>query len=289
MTTTEPLISPAVRRRLARLGLSPEQAPAGSGLGGRVTPADLPPSDADGSDPGPTGTADALGAPTRSVPPIGPVLERARRRREDLTATAQLTSVTELDVTTSSGLPTAGGPSPERRAAAARDVLADVVAAIHAAVRADPRLAATSDADLVLLRIPDAIDVGVVTSDPQGRERRLVLRDPGAAGSTRAAVLALLGTPGPPDDDPLLPIAAPVVVRDRTTSGVDFETTLLERPAALSLCLGALARQVRATAGPEVGVRWTAMLSVTYDHRVIDGADAARLLATIRASVARSG
>ena len=285
MTTGEPLLSPVVRRRLARLGMSPTQAGPGTGLGGRITPADVPEGGREGAGTGTVVRTSPGGVRVGPSMAVGALLDRARRRAADLAAMAQLTSATELDVTSAAGRVRTDG-EPRDRTEVDRSVLVEVVTAIHAAIRAHPAAAATAGPDLESLLVPDAIDVGLVTPDPRGGERRLLLPDPGDQGWDRAALLALLDGPGGVEVDPSAPLTAPVVVHDHAASDVILETTLLERPAALAFCLGAVGRRVRALGGTDVGVRWTAMLSVTYDHRVVDGADAARLLATVRAAVA---
>lgn len=285
MTSGEPLLSPVVRRRLARLGLAPAQAGPGSGLGGRITPADVPDDGRGGAGTGAVALTSSGDVPVGPAMTVGALLDRARRRAADLVAMAQLTSATELDVTSAVG-PARSHGAPHDRTVVDRSVLAAVVAAIHAAIRAHPAAAATAGPDLEALLVPDAIDVGLVTPDPRGGERRLLLPDPGEGGWGHDELLALLDAPGGAEVGPSVPLTAPVVVHDRSASDVILETTLLERPAALAFCVGAVGRRVRTVGGTDVGVRWTAMLSVTYDHRVVDGADAARLLATVRAAVA---
>lgn len=252
-----PLLSPAVRDRLGRLGIAPDAAPAGGGLGGRLRIQDLPPDPAEAVGGTQTPAGGVLDAPRRRS--TAQLLERARRRAEDMVASAQLTSAAELDVTpVVSHALAADGPQSIRGA-----VLAAVVAAVAATLDDAPTLAATVDEDLTGLHVPDRVRVRVVDAT------------------------ASLGTGGPLGDDVGgVPTSAHVLVHDRLSSGVLLETPLLERPAALALVVGGLARRVRTASDGAVGPRWTTMLSVTYDHRVIDGADAARLLAAVRARLA---
>lgn len=277
-----PLLSPGVRQRLQRLGVLPDRAPQGSGLGGRLTPSDLP---ADGDD----RWADRTFAPTplridSPAPPLptAAVLDRARRRMRDLEGSAQLTSATELDLSAV----VVEGTSPQAECPArARVVLAAVVAAIHAEIRQHPGLAATSDEQLTALRIPSAIDIGLVLDGSLGAAGRVIVPEPTGRGEPDgigAAVLGSLDDPSQRVADRTLALPVPVVVHDRLCSGVLLETTLLERPAALAFSLGRLEPRPRTTESGIVAPVWTSMLSVSYDHRVIDGADAARLLAAVR-------
>ena len=55
--------------------------------------------------------------------------------------------------------------------------------------------------------------------------------------------------------------------------------------------LGATALQTRAAPAPDGGIAWRRMLllSLSYDHRVINGADAARLLKALETALADPG
>jgi pyruvate dehydrogenase E2 component (dihydrolipoamide acetyltransferase) len=62
--------------------------------------------------------------------------------------------------------------------------------------------------------------------------------------------------------------------------GVDAFSAILNPPQAAILAVGRLAERVVAVAG-QPAVRPTLMLSLTCDHRVVDGARGARFLETL--------
>ncbi len=64
--------------------------------------------------------------------------------------------------------------------------------------------------------------------------------------------------------------------------GIDFFDAVINPPQAAILAVGAIAPRVHADAEGETTVRPTATLTLACDHRVLYGADAARLLARIR-------
>jgi pyruvate dehydrogenase E2 component (dihydrolipoamide acetyltransferase) len=64
--------------------------------------------------------------------------------------------------------------------------------------------------------------------------------------------------------------------------GIDFFDAVINPPQAAILAVGAVAPRVHADAEGETTVRPTATLTLACDHRVLYGADAARLLARIR-------
>lgn len=68
--------------------------------------------------------------------------------------------------------------------------------------------------------------------------------------------------------------------------GVDVFNALLTPPHSTALSAGAVANRVFATDEGALGVRLQCTVGVTVDHRVADGADAARFLARVRELVA---
>ena len=71
--------------------------------------------------------------------------------------------------------------------------------------------------------------------------------------------------------------------------GVLFDTPILRQPQVAVLSVGATVKRAVVLTGNELGdaiaVRSMLFLALTYDHRVVDGADAARFLAAIKQRV----
>jgi len=68
--------------------------------------------------------------------------------------------------------------------------------------------------------------------------------------------------------------------------GALFDTPILNQPQVGILGTGTVVKRPVVVDDPEVGeviaVRSTVYLALTYDHRIVDGADAARFLVTVR-------
>ncbi len=71
--------------------------------------------------------------------------------------------------------------------------------------------------------------------------------------------------------------------------GIDRFTAILNPPQAAILAVGRIARRAVVTAEDRVEVRPVATLTLTADHRVLDGASAARFLATIQRALEHPG
>jgi 2-oxoglutarate dehydrogenase E2 component (dihydrolipoamide succinyltransferase) len=75
-------------------------------------------------------------------------------------------------------------------------------------------------------------------------------------------------------------------VTDTGGHGVLFDTPIISQPQSAVLGLGAVVRRPVVVAGADgeerITIRAMAYLALTYDHRLIDGADAARYLAAVK-------
>ena len=69
---------------------------------------------------------------------------------------------------------------------------------------------------------------------------------------------------------------------------VKYFTPILNSPQSAILGVGTLTQQPVVIDGG-LHIRWIMSLSLTYDHRIVDGAPAARFLNEIRTSLETSG
>lgn len=67
--------------------------------------------------------------------------------------------------------------------------------------------------------------------------------------------------------------------------GIDAFTPMINLPESAILGVGAIRREPVVRDDDSLGVGWRLTLSLTFDHRVIDGAPAARFLASVRAAI----
>jgi 2-oxoglutarate dehydrogenase E2 component (dihydrolipoamide succinyltransferase) len=65
-----------------------------------------------------------------------------------------------------------------------------------------------------------------------------------------------------------------------------FGTPIINQPQVAILCVGAIEKRPKVFTSPEgddyIAIRHMAYFALTYDHRIIDGADGERFLAAIK-------
>jgi 2-oxoglutarate dehydrogenase E2 component (dihydrolipoamide succinyltransferase) len=195
-----------------------------------------------------------------------------------------LTSVVEVDLTTvvreCAAAHAADGPD------VALTVFAVVAEAAVQALPAHPRLNASLDLAQGTVTYPAAVHIGIALETDAGQVVAVV-RDAGdlsVAGLTRRVTEIANGERGTvhTDEDS----DATFTVADTGQHGVLFDTPIIHQPQSAVLGLGAIVRRpvVVVSAGGEerIAIRAMAYLALTYDHRLIDGADAARYLAAVK-------
>ena len=77
-------------------------------------------------------------------------------------------------------------------------------------------------------------------------------------------------------------------VSDLGAFGIDAFTPIINVPQCAILGLGRIAR-LPAVVGDQIVPRDTITLSLTFDHRIVDGAPAARFLAALRTAIENPG
>jgi pyruvate dehydrogenase E2 component (dihydrolipoamide acetyltransferase) len=253
--------SPIARRLARELGVDLSTV-TGTGPDGRIVEADVRAAATRGPAVTPAAT---------KVEPITPMRRViAQRLRDGLLATAQLTLTAEADVTRL-GDALAYGPAGRRLSWTAA-----VVRAVALALGDHPRVAATwTDAGL---RPADSIDVGVAVALDDGLIA-VVIRDVPSkdleriddeigelAERARSARLAEAESQG-----------AVFTVTNLGGHRIDAFTPLLDPPQSAILGVGR-ARERPAVVDGAIVARTLVVLSLTVDHRVVDGAPAAAFL-----------
>jgi pyruvate dehydrogenase E2 component (dihydrolipoamide acetyltransferase) len=154
-----------------------------------------------------------------------------------------------------------------------------IVAAAATALRAHARLRSHFDGDAVI--VSERIDVGLAVALDAGlivpvlrdadhkplaalRDEREALETAVRSGRARADAFG----------------GAAITISNLGTFGVDRFTAIVNPPEASILAIGRVADRVVAMNGTPV-VRSMVSLTLTVDHRVADGADAARYLADV--------
>ncbi len=258
--------SPAARKRAQELGID-MNAVRGTGPGGRINIEDV---EAAAAAPAARLAASAgNGTPERREP-----LTRMRRAvAEAMTRSVrdapQFSISRDVDMTAADAKRTAAGVS-------YTDV---IVSAAATALRAHPRLRSRFDGDAVV--VSEKIDVGLAVALDAGLIVP-VLRDADrkdlAALKTEREALEAAVRSGHARADAFG--GAAITVSNLGTLGVDRFTAIVNPPEASILAVGRVADRVVAVSGAPA-VRPMVSLTLTVDHRVADGADAARYLSDV--------
>lgn len=258
----------------------------GTGVGGRIRKQDVLSAQA------PAGSAPAA-APVVEVSPLRGTVQPMSRLRKvvaeraviSMQSTAQLTTVVEVDVT---------------RVAMLRDkVKAEFLAktgnklsfmpffalAAVEALKAYPVINATVDGDSIVY--PDHENLSIAVDTERGLLTPVV-RD---ASSLNIAELAaqIADLAGRTRENKLKPdeLAGGTFTLTNTGSrGALFDTPLVFLPQVAILGTGIVAKKpvvVSDNGIDAISIRSTVFLALSYDHRIVDGADAARFLTTVKA------
>src|SRR5262245_3922000 len=243
----------------------------------------------------PSGAAQA--APARAVVPssLRGTTERmsrarqliARRMVESLQTSAQLTTVVEVDVTEIARLRERAKADFEAREGVKLTFLPFFALATVEALKVHPRLNAVIDTEEGQATYHDAEHLGIAVDTERGLMVP-VIRNAGdlnigglarkiddLAERTRAGQVS-------PDD-----LSGGTFTLTNTGSRKAlFDTPIINQPQVGILGTGAVVKRPVVVEDPALGevitVRSMVYLALTYDHRLIDGADAARFLTTVK-------
>ena len=257
-------VTPVARRLAKDHGIALDQV-TGTGPGGRITEADV------------RGLLEQPGAapvaPETTVPLTGIRGIIAQRMHDSLQAMAQVTLTTEVDVT---DLAHQREALKDRLAVTWTDL---IVRACALALQAHPWLNATVEGDRIRL-LPD-IHVGIAVTLDDGLVVP-VLRDanrkslPQITQESRA--LATRAQQGRATAEELT--GSTFTVSNLGGFGVDAFTPVINFPECAVLGVGRIRRRP-AVVGDQIVAREQVTLSLTFDHRIVDGAPAARFLQTL--------
>jgi 2-oxoglutarate dehydrogenase E2 component (dihydrolipoamide succinyltransferase) len=283
VTPAPPATEPAPRARAAptpaAVELVAEAAPvplASSGEG--ITSASPP------APPVPSPSEDTTTSVER-LPRIRQII--AGRMMESLHNSAQLTTVVEVDVTPVAALRDEHKARFDQVTGTKLSFLPFFAKAAIEALHAHPVLAATINSDCTEATYHHYVNLGIAVDGPKGlmvpviqHADRLTIIDI-AAAITNLAGQVRAGTIAP---DAL--VGGTFTITNTGSRGALFDTPILNQPQSGILGTGAVVERVVPWRDPHgalgIAVRSQAYLSVTYDHRIVDGADAARFLTTIK-------
>ena len=287
---------------LALLGEEGEEEPSASPAPGiaRATapvPTPIPPSVAD---PETVPVAVTKPSPSSATKPGGgdrveklPRIRRtiARRMLDSLQTSAQLTTVVEVDVTAIARLRSQEKEDFYRRTGVKLSFLPFFVAAAVEALADHPVINSSLNADYTEVTYHGAVHLGMAVDSEKGLMVP-VIRDAAALSipelARAIAESADRVRTGTIRADDLS--GGTFTITNTGSRGALFDTPIINQPQSAILGIGTVVDRVVPIRGEiqelEIGVRSTAYLSLSYDHRIVDGADAARYLTAVKRQLA---
>lgn len=211
----------------------------------------------------------------------------ANKTRESLQATAQLTQTHEVDMTKIVGLRARAKASFAEREGVNLTYLPFIAKAVIDALKIHPNINASYNEDTKEIIYYDAEHLGFAVDTNQGLLSPVIHNagDLSLAGLARAIVdIAVRARSRSLKPDELS--GGTFTITNIGSQGALFDTPILVPPQAAMLGTGAIVKRLRvvvdASGNESIGVHSICYLPLTYDHRLIDGADAGRFLTTIK-------
>ncbi len=306
-STQSGYLTPLVRRMAADAGIDLATI-TGTGAGGRITKADV--AAASGSAPSTPASSPVAAAPvTPSAPapkPSAPVvvasgplagttepLSRlrkviAQRMVESLQVSAQLTTVVEVDVTKIATLRNRVKKSFEQREGVKLSFMPFFVKASVEALKQYPQLNASIDMTAGTVTYYSDENIGIAVDTERGLLVPVIHQagDLNIAGIARQiSDLAERTRTSKVSPDDLS--GGTFTVTNTGSRGALFDTPIVNLPQVAILGTGAVVKRPVAVTDDNgqdvIAIRSMVYLALSYDHRLVDGADAARFLSTIKA------
>jgi 2-oxoglutarate dehydrogenase E2 component (dihydrolipoamide succinyltransferase) len=290
-------VTPLVRKLANELGVNLANV-KGTGIGGRIRREDVEalskPAAPTYSAPAPTSSAPSAAKPAAvAVSPLrGTTVTMSRLRKviaarmvESLQVSAQLTTVVEVDVTKISRLRDKAKASFEAREGVKLSFLPFFAVAVCEALKQHPVLNSSVEGDQITYHGAEHLGIAVDT------ERGLLVPVIANAGDLNMGGIArkISDLAARTRDNKVTPDelgGGTFTLTNTGSRGALFDTPIINQPQVAILGLGAVVKRpmvVRGEDGGEtIAIRSMVYLGLSYDHRVVDGADAARFLVTLK-------
>ncbi|MBJ7289537.1 2-oxoglutarate dehydrogenase, E2 component, dihydrolipoamide succinyltransferase [Williamsia sp.] len=211
----------------------------------------------------------------------------AKKTRESLQTSAQLTQVFEVDLTRVVSLRASAKASFKASEGVNLTYLPIIAKATVEALKAHPNVNASIDEAAKEITYHGSVNLGIAVDTEQGLLSPVIHNadDLSIAGLARAiADIAKRARENKLKPDELA--GGTFTITNIGSQGALFDTPILVPPQAAMLGTGAIVKRptvITAEDGSEsIAVRSMSFLPLTYDHRLIDGADAGRFLTTVK-------
>jgi len=211
----------------------------------------------------------------------------ATRMVESLQTSAQLTTVVEADVTRIARLRSLAKAGFEAREGVKLSFLPFFALATVEALRAHPKVNSSLDLEAGTVTYHDAEHLGVAVDTDRGLLVPVIhnsgdLNLGGLARKIADLAERTRGNDVTPDE-----LGGGTFTLTNTGSrGALFDTPIINQPQVGILGTGTVVKRPVVVDDPDLGeliaVRSVVYLALTYDHRIVDGADAARFLLTVK-------
>ncbi len=287
-------VTPIVRKLASENGVDLARV-TGTGIGGRIRKEDVL---AAAVRPAATATAPAQTsssapkAPVAVSPLRGTQVQMSRLRKviaarmvESLQVSAQLTTVVEVDVTKIARLRDKAKASFETREGVKLSFLPFFAVATCEALKQHPVLNSSIEGDLITYHGAEHLGVAVDT------ERGLLVPVIKDAGDLNIGGVArkIADVAARTRDNKISPdelSGGTFTLTNTGSRGALFDTPIINQPQVAILGLGAVVKRPVVMKGDDGGetiaIRSMVFLALSYDHRIVDGADAARFLVTLK-------
>ena len=291
-------VTPIVRQFAKEQGVNLASV-KGTGVGGRIRKEDVlaaakpaPVAAASAAPAAPAASAPKASAPVAVSPLRGTTVTMSRLRKviaarmvESLQVSAQLTTVVEVDVTKIARLRDNAKAAFAAREGVNLTFLPFFAVAVCEALKQHPVLNSSVDGDQVTYHGAEHLGIAVDT------ERGLlvpVVRDAGdlniGALSRKISDVAARTRDNKINPDELG--GGTFTITNTGSRGALFDTPIINQPQVAILGIGSVVKRPMvikgADGGENIAIRSMVYLALSYDHRIVDGADAARFLVTLK-------
>ena len=292
-------VTPLVRKLAAQHGVDLNTV-QGSGVGGRIRKEDVLEAAAAKSAPSqetpaaPAASAPAAPAPAASSPLRGTTEKVSRLRKviaermvESLQTSAQLTQVMEVDVTNIARLREANKAAFQAREGVKLTYLPFFAKAAIDTLKGHPKLNANLNSEAGEITYYDRENIAFAVDTERGLLTPVV-KDAGdlsiAGLAKRIADVAERTRTNKITPDELS--GGTFTITNLGSFGALFDTPIINQPQVAILGPGAVVKRPVVIDDPQLGetiaVRHMVYMALTYDHRLVDGADAGRFLQDLK-------
>lgn len=298
-TNTGSYVTPLVRRLAVENGIDLASV-TGTGVGGRIRKADVLTAVAARTVATPSASAATSASTPATIPQAEPSALRGRTEKmsrlrrviaermvESLQTSAQLTTVVEVDVTRINALRQRVKGDFEAREGVKLTYLPFFCKAAVEALKVYPQVNASIDMQAGTVTYHESENLGIAVDTDRGLLVP-VIRDAGdlniAGIARRIADLAERTRTNKVAPDELS--GGTFTVTNTGSRGALFDTPIINMPQVAILGTGSVVKRpvVITDQGQDViAIRSMVFLALSYDHRIVDGADAARFLGAIKA------